>query len=146
MAKAHPSYGLSFRVLYSWWGLLLVTATTTVLVVLGKATKGTHKKLSIWILLGLFPALFSLARLEAHKARRLAERTTLHVALSFKTSDIRCSSPKLMEANEKGELRLLTQTKDSVVVFYQPGTTGFGTDQVYVLQKSDLALIHITAR
>jgi hypothetical protein len=134
----------AFSVLFSKWGLFLVVAIGVIALL--ERRKGISQTLLLWVLILLFPALYWMAREEGFHARRVAEATTLHVALSFKGGEAERSAPLLFDANQKGKLRLLAQTKDLVVVFYQPGTTGLGTDHVYILQRSDLSVIHIIAR
>jgi hypothetical protein len=68
------------------------------------------------------------------------------VVITFKGSAT--YPPELIEANNKGALWLLTQTKDRYYVFYQPAPLGNELPRcyTYVIASSDVDIIKIKGK
>jgi hypothetical protein len=94
----------------------------------------------------LFPLSFQLARQTAEKnAAKIRSGDVRSIRFFFKT-DVAVHYPEeFLTANQNQELRLLTQTKDRFIVFFQPESQEkvlpFGT--TYVVFNSDVLLATI---
>ncbi len=65
-----------------------------------------------------------------------------HVHLVFNVNLLSSLDPKLTKVNDDRSLRLLTQTKDLVIVFEKPESQRDKTKSVFVLKRADLTSVH----
>lgn len=147
---------MAFTVFRTMRGLVLFAALVGI--AFGYATGKIRMGLLLVVLIGAFPALFFMSY---HVARVVAveERSKPESYIQFqfkKPESAMVASPsgdagstdELMTLSKSGELHTLSETKDRIVVFYQPPSlipNEVPAVEVYTLLRSDLAWSVVTA-
>jgi hypothetical protein len=132
----------AYSALYNFWGITTVLLAAVVLAFLNTRARA-HPILISLVLLALFPILFLRARstavTDAYEDRFSGDND--RIVLFFRGETGRSYPDELIENNKANRLRFLAETKDSVVVFYQPrGESGAAPFLiVYDVSKQDLA-------
>jgi hypothetical protein len=93
----------------------------------------------------LIGALMVLMMLPNYAAKQFASDqynngTPIH--LVFGANIVSSLEPELTKANDGGNLRLLIQTKDLVIVFEKPGLQPDKTKSVFTIKRADLVSVH----
>ena len=158
----------SYYVIFSnsWWIVPAVGGFLAIMLLL-ENRKRLKQAITIVFLLIFFPLSFRLARKTAFEAALLLRKgygQTIELVFKesqkkpqqdplkeFSETEAQSESIKLlnriMKANERGDLRLLTQTKDKLFVIYQPPAAREGGElpmcYTYVIAVSDVALTTI---
>lgn len=151
----------SYPVLSTSWGLALLIAFG--LVVYGFAAGLVRRWLLVVWMIGAFPAIYYISYAAARQevASKRAAPTSF-VRFRFKSDDAKSaaadgggngefSTQELVKMSDAGELFLLLETKDRIVVFYQPpsplpGLALTSAVQVYTLLRSDLKWAVVTTQ
>ena len=130
---------------YSWTVIIIALVSVAVFMLLVYLLLPDHLRRLVWALclIILFPGFFFLARREANK--EIADiRTgyTKRIMLVLKKNVTEHFPKEFIEANKKGQLILLAQTKDRVFVLRQSLPSG-DTDQipygfVYDVSRADI--------
>jgi hypothetical protein len=99
------------------------------------------------ILIGLIPIFFYVAKERADREARYMRvgNNVKRIIVTFK-KDVNKFYPKeFIDANNKGKLKLITQTKDRFYIFYQPkgesGAIPYG--YTYDISRTDIILAEI---
>jgi hypothetical protein len=105
-----------------------------------------RKGVLIIFALALFPLSFQLARTTADRnAAEMRSGNAKTVYFTFKPETISSYPEEVRQANETGALKLLLQTKDRFIVFYQPVTeeAQLPIASTYVVFNADIRLATI---
>jgi len=161
----------SYAVIYShkWWVMLLLGGFFIIVIAL-RSRKELRKLVAISFLLVFFPVSFGIAKTTAFESALLlrkgygqtinlvfreAQKETLKGNSESNTapeiekqSNIKNYPEVIIKANEEGELRLLTQTKDKFYVLYQPKEENGELPMcyTYVISATDISLATIEAQ
>ncbi|MGA2739747.1 MAG: hypothetical protein ABSG65_20185 [Bryobacteraceae bacterium] len=158
---------LQYFFTYSYTVVNTGRGATLIVVLLGAVYMYAVKRLGISGLIGLlivaFPLLFLAARSVSHiESARTRTLRAIPVRLLFKnpeqarfakaadkaTASTSLSDPELLDVNKRGNLNLLLETRDRLIVFYQPSSLGGSMPEAYVfsLMRSDLQWSMVIAR
>jgi hypothetical protein len=131
----------SFSALASWRGALLILVAAALISWLQK-----QRVAMVVVACLLFPLVFSMALVQGttDAASERNAQTNDRVLLSFKTEAMKSIPSDLQFNNQNERLRLLADTKERILVFYQPAP--FAGNEippalVYDIAKSDLTII-----
>ncbi len=131
----------SFSALVNWQGMLLILVAAALINWLQK-----QRLAMVAVACLLFPLVFSIALVQGatDAASERNAQTNDRVLLSFKKEAIEAIPPDLQSNNASERLRLLAETKEHILVFYQPPP--FAGNEippalVYDIAKSDLTTI-----
>lgn len=152
----------SYPVLSTGWGLGLLIAFA--LVVYGFAAGLLRRWVLLVWMIGAFPAIYYISYGTAREevASKRASPTSF-VRFRFKSDDAKATSgdggtgngefstEQVVKLGDAGQLFLLLETKDRIVVFYQPpsplpGLALTSAVQVYTLLRSDLKWVVVTTQ
>jgi hypothetical protein len=128
----------SFSALASWKGAFLILAAIIFVFAFQK-----YKLPMLGVACALFPLLFGIAFVQGTSDATLQRHASTNdrIVLAFKEDAGKTIPPDLIVNNNASHLRLLTESKDRVYVFYQSPSIApddFPAAVVYDVAKSDL--------
>lgn len=132
----------SFSALANWNGIVLILVAAVCVVILKK-----HKLIMAVLACVLFIWIFAVAFVQATADADLQRYSSTNdrILLSFADTALSAEPPDLKENNKAERLRLLTETKDHLFVFYQPPPLAPDDDVpaalVYDIPKSNLVAV-----
>jgi hypothetical protein len=130
----------SFSALATWKGGLILLGTIVVV-----SWLRNHRIIMAATACVLFALLFGVAFAQGTGDATLQRHTTANdrIVLAFKQDAAKSLQPDLVTNNDAERLRLLTETKDRILVFYQPPAIGtdFPPALVYDVAKSDVVTL-----
>jgi hypothetical protein len=133
----------AFSAFDTLWGFLLILGVIAALSLLGR-----YYPSRFWlaiVLLGLFLGTFYVSRSEGQKdasQKRFAYDGD-HILLYFKGSSQDSQPPDLVYNNKANRLRQLVETKDRLIVYYQPNDVAGVTPPtlIYEIERSELTSV-----
>jgi hypothetical protein len=98
----------------------------------------------VLIILLSFPAFFDLAKDTGEKkALELRRGNVNEIVFFFKKDTAKLYPQEFISANNKGELKLITQTKDLIYVFYQTPGEALSHGLTYDISRTDILVAKI---
>lgn len=144
-------YSYSVILANFWWFVCAAGIFTAVIFIL-RDRKDLRKLFTVVLLLITFPLSFKMAKRTAfHSGILLRQGFGQTANLVFKDPSVPSRYPALLvEANNNGGLRLLTQTKDKVFVIFQPSDDTPGSELpmcfTYILSGADVLVTTVEAQ